>query len=68
MDARKFFDLVAEMRSAQKEYFALRKQKADQVTLKQALQHSMGLEGQVDREIGRVQEILRQRSNEDQEP
>lgn len=68
MDARKFFDLVAEMRSAQKEYFALRKQKADQVTLKQALQHSMGLEGQVDREIERVYDILKQRSNENQEP
>ena len=38
MDARKFFDLVVEMRSAQKEYFALRKQKADQATLRQALQ------------------------------
>lgn len=67
MDARKFFDLVAEMRSAQKEYFALRKQKADQATLKQALQYSMGLEAQVDSEINRVYDILRQRSNENKE-
>ena len=68
MDARKFFDLVAEMRSAQKEYFALRKQKADPTTVKQALQFSLALEGKVDREIERVYDILKQRSNENQEP
>ena len=67
MDARQFFDLVAEMRSAQKVYFALRKQKADQATLKQDLQYSMGLESQLYSEIDRVYDILRQRSNENKE-
>ena len=58
MNARQFFDLVSSMRSAQKEYFALRKEKADQTTVKEALRHSPDLEGKVDREIERVREIL----------
>ncbi len=62
MNARQFFDLVSEMRSAQKEYFALRKGGADQTTLRQALQYSLGLENQVDREISRVDEILKRQS------
>ena len=58
MNAREFFDLVADMRSAQKEYFALRKQKADQTTVREALRYSLDLESKVDKEIERVQEIL----------
>lgn len=58
MNAREFFDLVADMRSAQKEYFALRKQKADQTTVREALRYSLYLESKVDKEIERVQEIL----------
>lgn len=61
MSPRQFFDLVAQMRSAQQNYFAIRKSN-DQVARKQALQYSIELEAQVDAEINRVHEILRQRS------
>lgn len=61
MSPRQFFDLVAQMRSAQQNYFAIRKSN-DQVAKKQALQYSIELETQVDAEINRVHEILRQRS------
>lgn len=61
MSPRQFFDLVAQMRSAQQNYFAIRKSN-DQVAKKQALQYSIELEAQVDAEINRVHEILRQRS------
>lgn len=44
---------------AQKNYFALHKSGADQTTVRQALQYSLRLENQVDREISRVQEILK---------
>ena len=59
MNARQFFDMVVQMREAQKNYFALRKSGADQTTVRQALQYSLRLENQVDREISRVQEILK---------
>ena len=58
MNARQFFDLVSNMRSAQKEYFALRKEKADQTTVREALRHSLDLESKVDKEIERVRDIL----------
>ena len=61
MSPRQFFDLVAQMRSAQQNYFAIRKSN-DQVAKKQALQYSIEPEAQVDAEINRVHEILRQRS------
>ena len=61
MSPHQFFDLVAKMRSAQQNYFAIRKSN-DQVAKKQALQYSIELEAQVDAEINRVHEILRQRS------
>ena len=63
MNAKQFFDLVTEMRSAQKEYYTLRKEGADQTTLKEALRYSIGLEGQVDREISRVNEIMKRQSS-----
>ena len=59
MNARQFFDTVAQMREAQNNYFALRKSGADQTTVRQALQYSLGLENQVDREISRVKDILK---------
>ena len=59
MNARQFFDLVAQMRDAQKEYFALRKSGADKVTVGQALSYSIDLEWKVDKEIERVQGILK---------
>lgn len=62
MNAKEFFDTVAKMRSAQKAYFTLRKQGADQTRVRQALQHSISLENQVDREISRVNEILKRQS------
>lgn len=50
MNAREFFYLVAQMRAAQKEYFATR----EQLTLRAARK----LENEVDKEISRVREIL----------
>lgn len=51
MNARRFFDLTASMRKAQKEYFRTRS--------KAALVLSKDLERQVDDEITRVENILR---------
>lgn len=53
MEARRFFDLTASMRKAQKEYFRTRS--------KAALVLSKELERQVDDEITRVHNILRTR-------
>lgn len=53
MNARRFFYLTASMRKAQKEYFRTRS--------KDMLVISNELERQVDDEITRVQNILRQR-------
>ena len=50
MDAKSFFMLVREMRTAQKEYFRLRSH--------EALTKSMELERKVDTEIHRVEDIL----------
>ena len=50
MNSREFFYLVAQMRAAQKEYFATR----EQLTLRAARK----LEGEVDKEIARVRDIL----------
>lgn len=50
MNAREFFYLVAQMRSAQKEYFKVR----SELNLRRA----RFLEGEVDREIRRVKDIL----------
>lgn len=52
MNAREFFYLVAQMRAAQKEYFATR----EQLTLRAARK----LEGEVDKEIARVRGILKE--------
>lgn len=50
MNSREFFYLVAQMRAAQKAYFATR----EQLTLRAARK----LEGEVDKEIKRVRAIL----------
>lgn len=60
MKPKEFFDLVSEMRRAQKNYFALRKSD-DAIAKKQALQHSIELEARVDGEITRVNDILRRK-------
>lgn len=52
MNAREFFYLVCQMRAAQQEYFRTR----EQLTLRAARK----LEGEVDREIKRVREVLSQ--------
>lgn len=53
MTARDFFDLVARMRDKQKEYFRTRSGSV--------LKESKQLEKQVDEEIRRVNEIIRER-------
>lgn len=55
MNAREFFYLVANMREAQKTYFATRQQKV--------LRAARKLEIEVDQEITRVREILAQRED-----
>ena len=50
MNAREFFYLVAQMRTAQKEYFSDRSQ--------QNLKRSIVLEREVDEEIRRVKELI----------
>lgn len=55
MTAREFFYLVAQMRQAQSEYFAERSP--------QALRKARALEGDVDREIRRVKEVVRQQES-----
>ena len=50
MTAREFFYLVAQMRTAQKEYFSDRNQ--------QNLKRSIVLEREVDEEIRRVKELI----------
>lgn len=50
MTAREFFYLVAQMRTAQKEYFQNRSQ--------QNLKRSIVLEREVDEEIRRVKELI----------
>lgn len=53
MDSKELFDLVAKMRRKQKDYFATRS--------KAVLQESKALEKQVDDEIKRVEDILKER-------
>ena len=58
MNARQFYDLVVELRKAQKQAA---------VTLKyEEIERAFYLEGLVDNEIERVTEILRQRNDEHQ--
>ena len=57
MNAREFFNLVSEMRSAQKAYFKSR-YGHDEETKKNLLNESKDLERQVDLEIIRVNGIL----------
>ena len=54
MKARQFFDLVSEVRDAQKSYFKTRS--------KEDLQRSFTLEKQLDAEIERVKNILRKQN------
>lgn len=54
MTAKEFFDLVAEMREKQKEYFRTRSASA--------LNESKTLEQRVDAEIWRVNQVLKEKS------
>lgn len=60
MSAKEFFYLVAQMREAQKQYFATR----DTLVLRAARK----LEGEVDREIRRVREIVNAQEAEVTQP
>ncbi len=55
MNARQFFDRVAQLRKFQKEYFATRS--------KESLHQSITLEKEIDTEIERVQTLLAQKQN-----
>lgn len=55
MNAKEFFYLVAEMRSAQKSYFETRDTKV--------LRAARALENDVDREIRRVRQIINDSAN-----
>lgn len=55
MNARQFFDRVAQLRKFQKEYFATRS--------KESLHQSIALEKGIDAEIERVQAFLAQKQN-----
>ena len=55
MTARAFFDLVREMREAQRSYFLTRS--------RDLLEKSKALEKEVDREIARVDKLLGEKTN-----
>ncbi len=65
MNARQFFELVSQMRAAQRNYFAQRKC-GDPIATKQALQYSLDLERQVDAEISRVNAIIAKQASTNQ--
>lgn len=60
MTPRQFFDLVSEMRSAQKDYFAARKRGEPYNVCKVHKDKSIRLETRVDEEIKRVNNIINQ--------
>lgn len=55
MNARQFFEKVAQLRKYQKEYFATR--------TKESLHQSIQLEKEIDAEIARVQAIIKKRQD-----
>lgn len=59
MNAKEFFNLVTEMRTAQKRYFKLRREGADRATCDEAKNYSIGIERRVDAEIKRVNDIIK---------
>ncbi len=62
MKPRQFFDLVCELRQAQKDYFAARKAGQPKEDCNYFLGKSKSLEQRVDAEIERVQRILSQQN------
>ena len=58
MNGRQFYDLVVEMRQAQKDYFAARKSGHPKEEFSYLLGKSKSLEQRVDAEISRVNAIL----------
>ena len=63
MNAREFFNLVAQMRKAQKNYFKARKLKEDKLNVFEYLAKSLELEQKVDEEIQRVENLLNKQNN-----
>lgn len=62
MDHKQFFDLTAQVREAQKEYF--RTPKENFFAKRDAQTKAINLEKQLDQEIERVQKYLRQKELE----
>ena len=60
MNAKEFFDLVSEMRIAQKNYFAARKRKEPWEECNKLQDISKGIEKQVDAEIERVNKLTKE--------
>lgn len=66
MDAKKFFNLVAQMRDAQKSYFKTPKEAYRQK--QEYLELSKSLEAEIDQEIKRVRDILAREEYKKQNP
>lgn len=66
MDAKAFFNLTAQMRDAQKAYFNTPKEAYRQK--QEYLELSKSLEGEIDKEIKRVREILAREQYKRQNP
>ena len=63
MNAKEFFNLVSEMRSAQRAYFRARKMKKDREKVFDYLAQSIELENKVDEEIKRVNNLIKNQNN-----
>lgn len=66
MNAREFFDTVCQMRTAQRVYYAHRKD-PDRKKVSEYLQKALDLEGIIDKEITRVVEIIAKQQNQIQQ-
>lgn len=66
MDAKAFFELTAQMREAQKNYFKTPKEAYRQK--QEYLKLSQRLEGEIDKEIKRVRDILAREEYKKQNP
>lgn len=63
MNAKEFFNLVSEMRAAQRAYFRARKMKKDREKVFDYLAQSIELENKVDEEIIRVNNLIKNQNN-----
>ena len=60
MSAKEFFDLVVEMRKAQKAYFSARYRKEPFEVCNRLKEVSKGIEKQIDAEIKRVERVTKE--------